>query len=490
MIFDLGDKMRSGHDRIMRGILIAYLAIEFAVSAAQRFESFDRDPDWEGHKNRSVKPQPIHQDFGWSETTHFGGVNGEIGGSINPAAEPAYYAKRITQKTLSNSLSASGTIFVEKGGGHTLLGFFNTQSINEWRTPNTIVLRINQRGDIFHCHLEYCTSRWRAGAGIIGQYDKARDRILAKELPSGRAYSWSIKYDPNGANGSGVITARFGESETTCELSPEHKSDGAEFNRFGVLNVMKQFDNAGRLWLSDLTILSEHEDLSRDPGWDSLGNRKKYDSIIVRPRFDFGFSPTQWAGGKAPGELGGLFFRGDCRYPQRLASYGDRLEMLTLERPLSASGKVTLRRAVTDSTTLIGFYHSTNSLRVNPSQDISTPRDFLGIAIEGPSREGFYFYPVYRNHSDGKSSSMGGNPPRIYPDSASHDWKLDYNPQGGQGKGTITVSLDGKRSSMDVPPGHRAIGAEFDRFGLITPWIDGNGQHVYFDDISYTYRQD
>ena len=35
-------------------------------------------------------------------------------------------------------------------------------------------------------------------------------------------------------------------------------------------------------------------------------------------------------------------------------------------------------------------------------------------------------------------------------------------------------------------PGHRAAGARFDRFGLITTWIDGNGQLVYFDDLRYT----
>ena len=49
--------------------------------------------------------------------------------------------------------------------------------------------------------------------------------------------------------------------------------------------------------------------------------------------------------------------------------------------------------------------------------------------------------------------------------------------------------LDGQVVSMDLAPGDKAAGAQFDRFGLITPWIDGNGQHVYFDDLSYTRRQ-
>jgi hypothetical protein len=43
---------------------------------------------------------------------------------------------------------------------------------------------------------------------------------------------------------------------------------------------------------------------------------------------------------------------------------------------------------------------------------------------------------------------------------------------------------------MDLAPGHKVVDAQFDRFGLVTPWIDGNGQHVYFDDLRYTCRQE
>ena len=85
---------------------------------------------------------------------------------------------------------------------------------------------------------------------------------------------------------------------------------------------------------------------------------------------------------------------------------------------------------------------------------------------------------------------MGANPPRIYPDGATHDWTLAYDPTGANGNGRITVTLDGHAVTMDLAPGDKAAGAQFDRFGLVTPWIDGNGQHVYFDDLSYTCRQE
>jgi hypothetical protein len=407
-----------------------------------------------------------------------------------PAAEPAYYAKKLPTQTFNDVLTASGMLMVEKGAGHTLIGFFNDRTLNEWRTPNTIVLRINQRGDVFHCHVEYCTGKWRASAGIIGEYDKVRDRMHPKELRCGQIYNWSLKYEPNDREGRGLVTATLDGDAASFELSPDHKSDGAEFNHFGILNVMKQFDSAGRLWLDNVTINGEREEFGRDPHWDASGNRRTYETRNVRPRFDFGFSPTHYAGGKAAGELGGLFFRGDCRYPDRLAAYGDRLRPLTLEKPLRASGKVSLRRGVTDSTTLIGFYHSAHSLFVNPSQDASTPQDFLGAAIEGPSREGFHFYPLYRNHSRGASSRIAAHAPHIYPDGAMHNWSLEYDPTGAGGNGRITVTFDGRTVTINLASGHKAAGAQFDRFGLVTPWIDGNGQHVYFDDLSYTWRQE
>jgi hypothetical protein len=476
--------------RWLCNVLLAPIAWA-AVYAEQRQEKFDADPGWDGHNNRSVKPETIRQDFGWSPaTTNAGGALGEIGGWINPAAEPAYFAKKLPTQTLRDAFTASGTLLVEKGSGHTLIGFFDSRTLNEWRTPNTVALRIQQRGDIFHCHLEHCTRKWRAGAGIIGVYDKVRDRMHAKELPCGRVYSWSIKYDPNGHGGQGVVSATLDGDVASYELSPGHKADGAEFNHFGVLNVMKQFDNGGKLWLDNISINGEREDFSTDPEWDGSGNRRTYDTRNVRPRFDFGYSPTQHAGGNRVGELGGLFFRGDCRYPERLAAYGDRLSSLTLARPLRAAGKICLRRGVSDSTTLIGFYHSEHSLRVNPSQQSGTPKDFMGAAIEGPSGEGFYFYPVYRNHGEGKSNGMGANPPRIYPDSGTHDWALEYDPAAAGGRGKIIVTLDGHATSMDLAAGDKAADAQFDRFGLVTPWVDGNGQHVYFDDLNYTCRQE
>jgi hypothetical protein len=270
------------------------------------------------------------------------------------------------------------------------------------------------------------------------------------------------------------------------KLDPGHKADGATFNRFGFLNAVKSADSGGPIWIDDLTLNGAVDRFDVDPGWDGRGNRRSYRSVNVRPRFDFGFSPTQHAGGKAEGELGGLVFRGDERYPDKLAYYGDRLETLTLEKPLRASGRVSLRRGVTDSTVLLGFFHATESVRPSERQVSGIPENFLGVAIEGPSREGFLFYPIYGTDREGEGgNAVGAGAPPILPDGKPHDWTLEYSPAGN---GRITVSLDGKTVSLELAAAHRKTGSRFNRFGLVTTHIDGNGQQVYFDDLTYTFR--
>src|SRR5437867_9972145 len=87
---------------------VACVLAVLAAGGAERTQNFDRDPGWDGHNNRSTRPEPrqVRQDFGYSRTSHFGAAPGEMGGFISPAAEPAYYAKEIPSQTFSDSLSA------------------------------------------------------------------------------------------------------------------------------------------------------------------------------------------------------------------------------------------------------------------------------------------------------------------------------------------------------------------------------------------------
>ena len=469
------------------GCLLAGLA-----AAEERTERFDRDPGWEGRNNRATTPErrTVRQDFGYSQTAHAGGKPGEVGGLITPAAEPAYYARKIGRKTFNDPLSASGTLMCRGRSFHLLVAFFNAGTVNEWRTANTVALRLQGRGDGFYAYVEYCTGKWRAGGDSPGGFatvkDPATGRVRPRGFKTGTPLKWSLSYDPAGNNGGGSITVRLGDETAVCHLAPGHKADGASFDHFGLLPVLKSADGGGEVWLDDVTVNGEADDFAKDPGWDGVGNRREYQTADVRPRFDFGFSPTDHAGGRAAGELGGLVFRGDCRYKERLAAYGDRLKPLTLEHPLRASGRVALRRGVSDSTVLLGFYHSEDSLAVNPSQSSGFPKCFLGVAVEGPSREGFLVYPAYRVRGDGQGYATGAGRPHILPDGKSHDWALAYDPAAAGGRGRVVVMLDGESVSLDLTAEDRKAGSRFDRFGLVTTWIDGNAQRVYFDDLTYT----
>ena len=93
-------------------MLLLALAAGRSLSAEPRHESFDKNPHWESHNNRPADQagRQVKQDFGFSLTHHAGGKGaGELGGLIPPAAEPAYYARRIPRKTLDDKLTASGS---------------------------------------------------------------------------------------------------------------------------------------------------------------------------------------------------------------------------------------------------------------------------------------------------------------------------------------------------------------------------------------------
>jgi hypothetical protein len=471
-------------------MVMAVLMTATLAAQVQKTESFDRDPKWDGLNNRAAKAVTIQQDFGYS--------GGKIGGFVTIAGEPAYYAKKIPTRTFDDTLTASGTLVCKKGSGMVLIGFFNADTAQEWRTRNSVVLRVYARGERFFVYEEYDTARCRAGSNCFtGSGDKNAD-----SFPTGEAaHAWSLAYDPNGNNGGGTITATVDGHKTVTHLDPGHKLDGATFNRFGLLNVMKHADDSAEFWIGDITINGEKQDLTRDPAWDAVGNRRRYESRDDRPYSDYGFSETHFAGGKASGELGGLIFRGDIRLPDGVNCYGDRLpDELSLEKPLKASGKIVFRRGVQDSSTLIGFFNVPLSVTIDPNAPKSPrswtdylPKNFFGVAIKGPAREGYFFHPTYRLDGD----EGGGNPgnaiancPRLNPDGIAREWSFEYSPADAGGKGQVTVTLNGQSATLDLNDGHKTAGARFNRFGIVSNWVDGNGQVVYLDDLTYTTRQE
>lgn len=81
--------------------------------------------------------------------------------------------------------------------------------------------------------------------------------------------------------------------------------------------------------------------------------------------------------------------------------------------------------------------------------------------------------------------------PYLLPNGVSHDWTLEYAPAATSSRGKILVSLDGETSSFEFNCNQtNANKTTFDRFGIVTPWIDGNCQHMYIDDLAYTTAQE
>src|SRR5438128_11211298 len=92
--------------RLGLSVLVVGSGLAAALTAAERTERFDKDPGWHGRNHRAAAPKPraVRQDFGYSKTAHAGGQPGEVGGFITPAAEPAYYAKKISARTFADPL--------------------------------------------------------------------------------------------------------------------------------------------------------------------------------------------------------------------------------------------------------------------------------------------------------------------------------------------------------------------------------------------------
>ena len=469
------------------------------AEANTKTESFDRDPGWEGvnHRNaRTREPIVVRQEFGYRPQTHNAGgaAKGEAGGFLTAAGEAAYYAKPIEMCDFERPLTASGKIKLGRGGTHLLLGFFNADSVNEWRTPNSLAIRINGRGEKFFALVEYCTMKWKAGGDTVpfpSTVDPATGRNELMGFPCEKSLDWSLTYDPLASNGMGVVTAKLGGETAECHLELNHRREGAKFNRFGLMNVMKSADGGTDVWIDDVAVNGASvESFDRDPKWEGKRNHETYPTRLVRPWFDFGFGDSNFAGGRNRGELGGQIFRGDCRYSDRMACYGDRVGPLSLNRPLVARGTVVLRRGVSDSTTLFGFYNAEQSMHRNDSQSQSIPASVLGIHIEGPSRDGFRFYPVLRPKAEKSLVPRLETFPLILPDGVSHDWSLEYQPAVGNGINRITVTLDQERQSFEFPSDETFASTKFDRFGIVTSWIDGNSQQVYWDDLTYSVKQD
>jgi sugar lactone lactonase YvrE len=479
-----------------------------APKQGAKSESFDNDPGWEGFNNH-LQPRvlpTITQDFGYSSETHFASKEkGEIGGKVFRCAVPTYYAARLAEKTLNDRLTASGTFALKGAAGSSgvFFGWFNSEQQDGAGRP-VQSLGLDFDGE---------SSGARLAVRLISRTNKSCGTFVTPFLPGkfrptplrldGTRYSWTLSYDPQANEGRGRIQftikshgtkpepldakrlpadfpaahrtealRRFPNTTTfSVDLPAGFKKEGATFNRFGLLNMMKP-GRAMTIYFGDLQHDGVRVDLTKDPGWVGSNNRAKIESVPLGAH-NFGFSArTSFAGGK-PGELGGDLWRSG-----KYAYYADRIGPLTLEDRLEASGKVVLKVGAPDSDVYLGWFSSAN--KDKPPAEAG---HFLGVHIGGPTRIGHYFHPAFATARGSRGHAKRGpvlRPGKVY------EWSLVYIPTGNGGRGEIRVTLGQETVTLALKKGLKAEGAQFDRFGLFNSTAGGQLVRIFFDDLKYS----
>jgi len=449
-----------------------------ATEAILKAESFDHDPGWEGFNNH-VQPKKVptvKQDYGYKA--------GEIGGRITRSARFTYYADRIAVKTLNDKLSASGAfeLTASSGGSGIFFGWFNAkQPGGGGRPKNSLGLDFDGEG-----------SGARLAVRLISGSNKSCGTFITPFIPGkfrptpikndGTRYTWSLHYDPDANAGKGRFTfviksdsakpEAFEGKEFVVDLPDGFKQDGATFDRFGLMNMMKP-GGTMTIYFADLQHDGKSENLANDPGWIGSGNRETYQELDQVGAHDFGYSPqTHFAGG-SPGEVGGKLWRsGSYGY------YADRIGPLTLTNRLEAKGKVVLLVGAPDSDMYLGWFNSASK-----TESPAASGNFLGIHVGGPTRVGHYFQPAYATARGTRGGAKTG--PVLVPDNA-YDWTFLYEPQMRGGGGSIKVTLGNESVTFDLKEKIKLEGALFDRFGLFTSTIGGQLVKIYLDDLKYT----
>jgi len=456
-----------------------------AAEPTTKHENFDHDPGWEEINNRVVPehPRTVIQDFGFNATTSFtGGKPGEIGGRVSRTARLASYATKLTPRTLNDKFSASGafTFTDSTASSGVFIGFFDDQQTETARPMNSLGMNFDgeRRGE-------------RLAVRLINGNNESCGHFVTRFIPGkfrptplqkGHRYEWTLNYDPEANNGGGQFTYTLSgfdrekdpiDSPITVDLPPGFKKTGATFNRFGIVNTRKAGGSLA-VYMGDLAVDDQKWDFSADPQWEGQGNHTSFSETETPGAHDFGYSQTNFAGGKL-GELGGTVWR------STFASYADRVGPLNLNQPLVASGRVVLTGADPDSDVCLGWFRSGAQ-----EGETKNPREFIGVAIGGPTRVGHYFRPMVNNGTDTHAVAPKG--PVLHPDGKPHNWSLVYDPTARDGQGAVTVTLDKEAVTLDLNEKLRADVTHLDRFGLFSPGVGGSKVKIYFDDLEYTVR--
>jgi hypothetical protein len=456
----------------------------FAVNPLRAAEqSFDRDPAWESINNHLVpdKLPTITQDFGFAKP-------GQIGGQLWRSTTPAWYAAKLDRpKTLDDRFTASGafTLTASSGSSGVFFGFFNSDQPGGSRPLQSLGLDFDGEKAGARLAVRLITESNQTTGTFITPFipGKFRPTPIRND---GTHYAWTLMYDSTAANNAGQFTftiksdrdahEEFETKTFTVDVPPHLRKQKCVFDRFGLMNLQRP-GHALTIFFSELKIDGQPLDLSRDPRWEGVGNRRTFEDRETSQANDFGFSKeTNHAGGKRAGEIGGTFWRTDKGF----GSYADKIGPFTLDDRLEIRGKVNLTVGAPDSAMYVGFFGGDADPKGKSPADSG---NFLGLCVEGPTRMGHYFRPCCTDAKGEKKIAQQG--PVLFP-RRSHDFTFTYDATANAGNGSIAVTLDKESMTFDLKPGQRKQGARLDRFGLFTAHPGGGLVKIFFDDLTYS----
>ncbi len=205
--------------------------------------------------------------------------------------------------------------------------------------------------------------------------------------------------------------------------------------------------------------------------WEGRGNQMPHAGSPRRQ--DFGWSNTQYAG-LTRGELGGRI-----ENSMQPAHYGAPVAQRTLEDRLVASGRLAITDCQVNGGFLFGWFHSSTEGWRAPSSLA------LRIRREGPVLRAYLELGTKSRFACGANVNVPGTttPLDLQADGSVHTWRLEYDPAAAGNLGAISLTFDGATCTTDLPPGHKADGATFDRFGLLNFQILSGSTDVYFGDL-------
>lgn len=478
------------------------------LAAELRSETFDRDPGWDEYNNRIeiTDARTAVQDYGYSRTNFASTLTGEVGGLVTRGSHPTFYAMKVATKTLNDRLSASGTFAVTECHGSAAVAFgwcsvadrgaagrpMNALALEFSGEPNGPRLTVRLTAASNRAIGQKVTPFVNDRKKVKGPGNRDFDAVQA----GGTRYTWKLDYDPQANGGNGcihfVVTGNGTKKQPwegkplVIDVPKEVRQAGATFDHFGMLNGLKP-GRSMKVYFGDVTVDGAALDFTKDPRWDEIDNRGSYQEPEEHGSHRFGFSQRTNVAGGAPGEMGGILWRGgDYAY------YADRIGPLSLNDRLEASGKVTLAAGPADSTVYFGWFNSADRENA-PVQS----GDFVGIKVGGPSKIGHYFLPSYAPTKTTPIERVGKRKrpedvaleptsgPVLTPEKP-YIWKLLYDPEAEGGRGAITATLGDESVTFALKQGDKQRGAKLDRFGLFTAHHGGNFVRIFFDDLTYT----